>query len=78
MWGAQGGKSGGNGGYSVGNKTLSSSNIIHTGQPNHYSGYVFSNTVMKAGNVSMPKPTGGTETGHTGNGYAKITWMPVL
>ena len=31
-----------------------------------------------AGNASMPKPTGGTETGHTGNGYCKITWMPVL
>jgi hypothetical protein len=55
-----------------------SSNIVHTGQPNHYSGYVFTNTVMKAGDESMPSPTGGTETGHSGNGYAKITWMPVL
>jgi hypothetical protein len=59
-------------------ESSTSSNIIHTGQPNHYSGYVFTNTVMKAGNESMPSPTGGTETGHTGNGYAKITWMPVL
>ena len=40
--------------------------------------YRFTNTVMKAGNESMPSPTGGTETGHTGNGYARITWMPVL
>ena len=55
-----------------------SSNIIHTGQPNHYSGYVFTNTVMKAGNETMPKPTGGTETGHSGNGYCKITWHPAL
>ena len=55
-----------------------SSNIIHTGQPNHYSGYVFSNTVMKAGNEVMPSPTGGTETGHSGNGYCKITWHPAL
>ena len=55
-----------------------SSNIVHTGQPNHYSGYVFTNTVMKAGNEVMPSPTGGTETGHSGNGYCKITWMPVL
>ena len=31
-----------------------------------------------AGNKAFPKPTGGTETGHTGNGYCKITWMPVL
>ena len=49
------------------------SNIIHTGQANHYSGYVFTNTVMKAGNESMPSPSGGTETGHSGNGYAIIT-----
>ena len=31
-----------------------------------------------AGNQSFPSPTGGTETGHSGNGNAKITWMPVL
>ena len=49
------------------------SNIIHTGQANHYSGYVFTNTIMKAGNESMPSPSGGTETGHSGNGYAIIT-----
>jgi hypothetical protein len=55
-----------------------SSNIIHTGQPNHYSGYTFTNTVMKAGNEVMPSPTGGTETGHSGNGYCKITWHPAL
>lgn len=47
-------------------------NIVHTGLPNHYSGYVFSNAVMKAGNEVMPSPKGGTETGHTGNGYAII------
>lgn len=45
----------------------------HTGQPNHYSGYTFSSSLMIAGNSSMPKPTGGTETGHTGNGYGRIT-----
>lgn len=47
-------------------------NIIHTGLPNHYSGLIFSNGVMKAGDESMPKPSSGTETGHTGNGYAII------
>ena len=31
-----------------------------------------------AGNESMPSPTGGTETGHSGNGYCKITWHPAL
>jgi len=33
---------------------------------------------MKAGNEVMPSPTGGTETGHSGNGYCKITWHPAL
>ena len=50
-----------------------SSKIVHTGQANHYSGYVFTNTVMKAGNETMPSPSGGRETGHSGNGYAIIT-----
>ena len=59
-------------------ESSTSSNIVHSGQPNHYSGKIFTNTVMKAGNESMPSPSGGTETGHTGNGYCKITWMPVL
>jgi hypothetical protein len=49
--------------------------IIHTGQPNHYSGYVFTNSVMIAGDASMPKPKGGTETGHSGDGYAIISWI---
>ena len=50
-------------------------NIIHTGQPNHYSGYVFTNPVMIDGGSIMPKPKGGTETGHTGNGYCIISWI---
>ena len=50
-------------------------NIIHTGQPNHYSGYVFSNPVMIDGGSTMPSPSGGTETGHSGNGYCIITWQ---
>ncbi|WP_024990670.1 glycine rich domain-containing protein [Segatella albensis] len=50
-------------------------NIVHTGQPNHYSGKVFTNPVMIAGNASMPKPKGGTETGHYDNGYAIISWI---
>ncbi len=28
-----------------------------------------------AGNAAMPSPSGGTETGHTGNGYARITFI---
>ena len=49
------------------------SNIVHSDSSNHYSGYVFTNSVMIAGNASMPSPIDSTETGHTGNGYAIIT-----
>ena len=60
------------------NQNSTSTKITHTGSANHYSGKVFSNTVMIAGDASMPSPTGGTETGHSGNGYCKITWHPAL
>ncbi len=56
-------------------KNSTSSNIIHTGQPNHYSGYVFVNSQMIAGNKSMPSPNGGNMIGKSGNGYAKITYI---
>ena len=56
-------------------KSSTSDNIIHTGLPNHYSGFVFTSSQMIAGNASMPAPSGGTETGHTGNGYARITFV---
>ena len=40
----------------------------------HYSGKVFSSTVMKAGNESMPTHNGkSTMTGNSGNGYVRIT-----
>ena len=42
----------------------------------HYSGKVFTDTVMKAGNQSMPTYNGGeTMVGNTGNGHAKITLL---
>ncbi len=47
--------------------------ITHSGTVNHYSGLTFSSTVLSAGTVSMPNITNGTETGHTGNGVARIT-----
>ena len=67
------------------NSTLT--NIIHTGQPNHYSGLVFTDTVMIDGagynwtnvrgtQTGMPTHDGtGTMIGNTGNGYAKITYL---
>ena len=37
--------------------------------------YSFISPVMKDGASLMPAPLGGTETGHTGNGYARITFI---
>ena len=37
------------------------------------SSYYLSNAQTIAGNTSMPSTSGGTETGHSGNGYARIT-----
>lgn len=53
------------------------SNIIHTGQPDHYSGYTFTNMEMRSGNSPMVPnvETGELETGHSGNGYARITFV---
>ena len=63
-----------------------STNRMHTGQPNHYSGYVFTNTKMIDGAgyewtttkgasvIGVPKTLeGGREAiGHTGNGFVRI------
>ncbi|BCS85831.1 hypothetical protein prwr041_17240 [Prevotella herbatica] len=58
-------------------KATSTATVIEPSDtPNHYSGYVFTNSTMIAGNTSLPAPGGGNETGHTGNGYARITFIP--
>lgn len=56
-------------------ESSTSGKIVHTGQPNHYSGYVFIDAEMIDGGSEMPAPNGGTETGHMGNGYARITYV---
>ena len=49
---------------------------IHTGQPNHFSGRIFTDTQMTAGNALMPNTTGiGTQIGHGGNGFARIRFI---
>jgi hypothetical protein len=50
----------------------------HSNQSNHFSGLVFSNTEMKSGNEVMPNPAGGTQTGHQGNGYARVTLISII
>ena len=57
-------------------KELSTENAIaHTGQPNHYSGLVFTDTEMIDGAHPMPSPYGGTEIGHSGDGACVISWF---
>ena len=56
--------------------TSTTTNIIHTGQANHYSGYIFNKSVMIAGNDTMPAHNDSvTMVGNSGNGYARITYL---
>ncbi len=46
----------------------------HLGNPNSYTGLVFTKTSLTAGNASMPNPRGtGNITGNSGHGFARIT-----
>ena len=48
--------------------------IEHTGQPNHYSGFIFTNTKMISGNKTMPLPDDPIKTGiYSGEGSFRIT-----
>ena len=42
-------------------------------RPSGYTGLELDSGETKAGNTSIPSTSGGTETGHSGNGYARIT-----
>ena len=48
-------------------------NIIHTDLSEHYSHLIFNNSIMLAGNEEIIEPNGASSTGHSGNGYARIT-----
>ena len=50
-----------------------STDIVHTGKPYHYSGFVFSDGVMIDGDHEMPGVETDTENGHEGSGYVRIT-----
>ena len=50
-------------------------NIVHSGQANHYSNLVFESTILSSGKELMPSPSGTGEYGHSGNGYARITFI---
>ena len=50
--------------------------IEHTGQPIHYSGFVFTNTEMISGNETMPLPSDPTKRGiYDGIGSFRITLL---
>ncbi|MCK9339388.1 MAG: glycine-rich protein, partial [Bacteroidales bacterium] len=57
------------------------SGYVNTVSSYHPSGYLhsashfLSNTSLIAGNATMPNPDGGTMTGRTGNGFARISGM---
>jgi len=47
-----------------------------SGQPNHYSGIIFKNTLMLSGREEMPNPRGeGNISGNDDNGYVKIKFI---
>ncbi|MBQ9243655.1 MAG: hypothetical protein IJ165_10630 [Proteobacteria bacterium] len=66
---AGGGGGGYYGGYAKGTLTSNAGG----GGGSGFASASLSSVVGYNGNVSMPAPAGGSETGHTGNGYARIT-----
>ncbi|MEG0872584.1 MAG: glycine rich domain-containing protein [Clostridia bacterium] len=57
----------------------SSENIVHTGNPIHYSGLAFDSYEMLSGADNMPNPrTSGYSIGNLGNGFAKITKIQTI
>ena len=64
------------GGYTV--IPTTDNTYVNAGGGSGHIGTMLTNGQTIAGNQTFPKPGGGTETGHPGNGYCLITWMPVL
>lgn len=51
-------------------------NIIHTNQPNHYSGKIFSECTILSGKDTISSTTGfETTVGNSGNGYVRIRFI---
>ena len=48
---------------------------VYTGGGSGHIGNMLTNGTTIAGNQTIPKPKGGTETGHSGDGYAIISWI---
>ena len=69
-----GGAGGGGGWYGGGGGRGGNSTSCYSGGGGSgHAGTAVTGSELVAGNLSMPAPNGGTETGHAGNGFARIT-----
>lgn len=59
--------------YSGGGSGFVNTSANASYRPSGYTGLQLDSGTTTAGNTSHPSTSGGTETGHSGNGYAKIT-----
>lgn len=59
--------------YSGGGSGFVNTSANASSRPSGYTGLQLDSGTTTAGNVSHPSTSGGTETGHSGNGYARIT-----
>lgn len=59
--------------YSGGGSGFVNTAANASSRPSGYTGLQLDSGTTTAGNTSHPSTSGGTETGHSGNGYAKIT-----
>lgn len=59
--------------YSGGGSGFVNTAANASSRPSGYTGLQLDSGTTAAGNSSFPSTSGGTETGHSGNGYAKIT-----
>ena len=59
--------------YSGGGSGFVNTAANASSRPSGYTGLQLDSGTTTAGNTSHPSTSGGTETGHAGNGYAKIT-----
>ena len=59
--------------YTGGGSGFVNTSANASSRPSGYTGLQLDSGTTIAGNTSFESPTGGTETGHSGNGYARIT-----
>ena len=68
-----GGGGGWYGGYTI--IPIIGSTYVAAGGGSGHIGIMLTNGATIAGDQTFPKPKGGTETGHSGDGYAIISWI---